>query len=98
MTYVPKRNHRDMARLRAAALLERAMKTRDINGRELARAAGTSAQTVSQLRTGDRLRVRAETARRLERALRAERGSIFCADPDAQTTAVDPFAELVAMT
>jgi DNA-binding Xre family transcriptional regulator len=66
-----------MARLRSAALLEKAMRVRDINGRELARTALTSAQTVSQLRTGARLRVRADTARRLEQALRVPRGSIF---------------------
>ncbi len=70
------------------------MKARDMNGRELARAAGTSAQTVSQLRTGDRLRVRAETARRLERALRVERGSIFCVAEEPPAF-VQPSAELL---
>jgi len=95
MTYVPKRNRRDLARIRAVGLLERAMKARDISGRELARAVGTSAQTVSQLRTGGRLRVRAETARRLERTLRVERGSIFAVEADDRP--VEPFIDLIVV-
>lgn len=82
MTYIPSTSRLGMARLRSVAQLERAMRARDVNGRELARAAATSAQTVSQLRTGDRLRVRADIARRLEQALHVGRGSIFVRELD----------------
>jgi DNA-binding Xre family transcriptional regulator len=82
-TYVPGDRPR-MARLRSVAALEHAMRIRDINGRELARAAGTSAQTVSQLRTGHRLHVRADIARKLELALRVRPGLIFSVDPDGR--------------
>lgn len=77
MPYLPSTSGRGMARLRSVALLETAMKARDINGRELARIALTSAQTVSQLRIGGRLSVRADIARRMEQALRVRRGLIF---------------------
>ncbi len=70
-----------MARLRSIPLLERAMRARDLNGRELARTAQTSPQTVSQLRTGGRLSVRADIAQRLEQTLRVRRGSLFSIDP-----------------
>ena len=82
MAYTPSNNRLGMARLRSVAVLEQSMRARDINGRELARTAVTSAQTVSQLRTGDRLRVRADIARRLEQALRVRRGLIFSMPED----------------
>jgi hypothetical protein len=96
MAYIPSSNGRGMARLRSVALLEKAMKARDINGRELARTALTSAQTVSQLRTGGRLRVRADIARRLEQALRVRRGLIFSVGLDQQPGPADSATGLVA--
>jgi transcriptional regulator with XRE-family HTH domain len=96
LAYVSSSSAQAMARLRSVALLEQAMGARDINGRELARAARTSAQTVSQLRTGGRLRVRADVARRLEQALRVHRGFIFSIGSDQQGGVAEAVTDLVA--
>ena len=78
MGYRPPRD--EWATLRDRALLESAMKARDMNGRELALTVKTSAQTISALRKGERQRVNVDLARRLERSLRVETGQLFRRD------------------
>lgn len=75
MGYQPLRDNQ--AVLRDRNLLETAMKARDLNGRDLAKIAETSPQTISQLRKGMRQSVSDELARRLERTLRVETGHLF---------------------
>jgi transcriptional regulator with XRE-family HTH domain len=75
MSYQPLRDN--WAILRDRQLLEEAMRARDLNGRELANTVKTSAQTISQLRKGERQRVNEDLARRLERTLRVDAGALF---------------------
>jgi len=75
MGYQPLRDN--WAVLRDRHLLENAMRERDLNGRDLAKIAETSAQTISQLRKGERQRVNEDLARRLERTLRVDTGHLF---------------------
>jgi transcriptional regulator with XRE-family HTH domain len=75
MGYQPLRDNQ--AVLRDRTLLETAMRERDLNGRDLAKIAETSPQTISQLRKGMRQSVSEELARRLERTLRVETGHLF---------------------
>lgn len=75
MGYRPLRDNQVM--LRDRNLLEEAMKTRDLNGRDLAKLAETSPQTISQLRKGMRQSVSEDLARSLERSLRVETGHLF---------------------
>lgn len=75
MGYQPLRDN--TAVLRDRQLLEDAMRARDVNGRDLAQLAETSAQTISQLRRGERQRVSEDLARRIEHKLRAEPGQLF---------------------
>jgi ribosome-binding protein aMBF1 (putative translation factor) len=65
------------ATLRDRRLLEKAMRDRDLSGRELAVCVQTSAQTISQLRRGVRRRVNPKLARDLERILRVTSGKLF---------------------
>lgn len=80
MGYVPLSG--EWAVLRDPNLLESAMRERDLNGRELASTVHTSPQTISQLRKGDRARVNSHLARRLEKTLRVEAGTLFRHDHD----------------
>lgn len=66
-----------MVPLRSVALLEQAMRDRDINERELAHAARTSARIIAQMRTGERHRVCADIASRIESALTVGPGHLF---------------------
>lgn len=75
MGYQPLRDN--WAVLRDRELLENAMRERDLNGRDLAKIAETSPQTISQLRKGERQRVNEDLARRLERTLRVDTGHLF---------------------
>lgn len=81
MAYRPTNTAIGTSTLRNRAALERAMRKRDFSGRELGRAANTSHQTVAQLRSGARLQVRSDTARRIELALMAKPESIFITNP-----------------
>jgi transcriptional regulator with XRE-family HTH domain len=80
MGYQPLRD--SWATLRDRSLLENAMRERDLNGRDLAKIAETSPQTISQLRKGERQRVNEDLARRLERTLRVDTGHLFRHDRD----------------
>lgn len=73
------------ATLRDYRQLERAMRERDLNGRELAVCVRTSPQTISQLRNGARRRVSAQLAHDLEKTLRVDSGKLFA--PMAKGTA-----------
>lgn len=75
------------SQLRSVAALESAMERADFNGTELASAAGVNRQSVHKLRSGARAYVRTPAARRLEDALKVERGELF-AHPDESTKEV----------
>ncbi len=62
---------RDMAKL------ESAMKRANMNASELARLAGTTKQTISNLRRGKQRTMRTHTAEAIEEALRMRRGALF---------------------
>ena len=57
--------------------LERAMRSRNLSGRELAALTGTSNQTISQLRQGLRQSVAADVATAVEHSLRVKAGELF---------------------
>lgn len=77
MAYQPPGTRMNVAYIRGTAPLEQAMRERDVNGHELSLLSGTSAQTISQLRLGQRNSVRVSIARGIERALRVEEGTLF---------------------
>lgn len=63
--------------LRSVTRLERAMKRRDLNAAELAALAGTTRQTIANLRLGRTRRAREPLARAIADALRVEPGELF---------------------
>lgn len=69
-----------MRRLIKVAALDRAMKARDVSGRELARTAKVSHQMIAELRAGKRARVNREAARRIEHALKVDEYSLFVSE------------------
>jgi transcriptional regulator with XRE-family HTH domain len=73
--------------LKSRASLEQAMKRRDVNGSELAKLAGTTRATISNLRRGNTSRARDDTARRIEKALGIPRGEVFVDDDDQEELA-----------
>lgn len=76
MAYRPLIDHEVVA-LRSPTRLEKAMRRRDVNGRELARLAGINHETIARLRRGGAHSIRRSSAQAIERALRAPEGEIF---------------------
>ena len=70
-----------------AGELQKALRARDLSGNALARLANTSAQTISQLRQGKRVAVRAAVAVRIEKTLNRAVGTLFGPEYDAARTA-----------
>jgi DNA-binding Xre family transcriptional regulator len=87
MAYRPP-NHHAFASLRNRRALETAMKNRDLSGRELSVAVKTSPQNMSKLRRGISHHCHVDLARRIERALRVEPGTLFEYDPADAAAAV----------
>lgn len=76
MTY--RKRRRDLtAHLRSMGELEQAMQDADMNGAQLARAAGVSTSYVSLIRQGQAPNVSEELAVAMERALGLKRGVLF---------------------
>lgn len=77
--------------LRDRGTLETALRAADLNGAELARAAGITRQYVSRLRSGERLSARYEVAAAVERALRVTPGTLFDYAPAGPDPDVSPY-------
>lgn len=75
MTYALRRTA--TATLRSPARLEKAMRRRDVNGRELARLANVNREIISRLRRGAARTTSRRSAEAIEEALRARAGELF---------------------
>ena len=68
---------RKFAAIKSRSSIEQGLKRRDISGAELAKMAGTTRATISNIRRGHTRRVYTETARRIEIILGADPGDLF---------------------
>ena len=77
MPYQPPTRNVTYRRLVSLSSFERALKAADLSGTECAKLADTSPQYVNAIRRGYRRHVSTGLARRIEKALRVEPGTVF---------------------